>query len=134
MSIRAYTLLLSTTEEQNHTTDRTCKQEVVQNSERSIAHRSRFSLFASRSASEDSLDIDTVEGNLATRSFNMRTFSSRLLARALLLIVLSATAAITLAQNPKTSTESGTISGIHENGLSIYKGVPFAAPPVGDLR
>ena len=31
-------------------------------------------------------------------------------------------------------TESGAISGVRENGLDVYKGVPFAAPPVGDLR
>ena len=35
---------------------------------------------------------------------------------------------------PKAWTESGAISGVHENGLSVYKGVPFAAPPTGDLR
>ena len=31
-------------------------------------------------------------------------------------------------------TESGKISGVSADGLSVYKGVPFAAPPVGDLR
>jgi para-nitrobenzyl esterase len=31
-------------------------------------------------------------------------------------------------------TESGRISGMSDSGLSIYKGVPFAAPPIGELR
>jgi len=30
--------------------------------------------------------------------------------------------------------EGGHIEGVVENGLKVYRGIPFAAPPVGDLR
>ena len=35
---------------------------------------------------------------------------------------------------PQVPTESGAISGVSASGLTVFKGVPFAAPPVGDLR
>jgi para-nitrobenzyl esterase len=35
---------------------------------------------------------------------------------------------------PKVQTESGAIEGIEEGGLKVFKGVPFAAPPIGGLR
>jgi para-nitrobenzyl esterase len=38
------------------------------------------------------------------------------------------------AAAPRVLTESGAISGTAEHGLSVYKAVPFAAAPVGDLR
>jgi para-nitrobenzyl esterase len=54
---------------------------------------------------------------------------SRLAGLALAAIQL---ASIAVAQ--QVVTESGALTGVHESGFDVYKGVPFAAPPVGDLR
>jgi para-nitrobenzyl esterase len=49
-------------------------------------------------------------------------------------VVLVAIQCASVAVGQRVVTEFGAISGVRENGLSIYRGVPFAAPPVGDLR
>lgn len=39
------------------------------------------------------------------------------------------------AQQPASvKVEDGLLQGTYEDGLTVYKGIPFAAPPVGDLR
>lgn len=41
---------------------------------------------------------------------------------------------ITLAQTPIVKVEGGQISGIKNGDVHIFKGIPFAAPPIGELR
>jgi para-nitrobenzyl esterase len=49
-----------------------------------------------------------------------------------LLMSLSAHAAY--AEITEARVTGGVVSGVVENGISVFKGIPFAAPPVGDRR
>lgn len=50
---------------------------------------------------------------------------------ALLLFALASTAH---ADNTIVAIDSGRIEGVTDNGVAIYKGIPFAAPPLANLR
>jgi para-nitrobenzyl esterase len=53
------------------------------------------------------------------------------------LIAMSVVFAVRLciAQQPApVKVEGGLVQGMSEDGLTVYRGIPFAAPPVGDLR
>jgi para-nitrobenzyl esterase len=53
--------------------------------------------------------------------------------RAVLVAIL--TGGLCVAQTPApVRVEGGSIQGTVEEGLTVYRGIPFAAPPVGDLR
>ena len=41
----------------------------------------------------------------------------------------------TMAQDgPQVKTAEGILEGLNLSGIKVFKGVPFAAPPVGNLR
>ena len=48
-------------------------------------------------------------------------------------IVLVAVSSLSVAAITTAKVEQGLLNGTHEGELTVYKGVPFAAPPVGDL-
>jgi para-nitrobenzyl esterase len=53
----------------------------------------------------------------------------------LIAVIVIITANYSRAQRPDpVKTDKGLVQGVYENGLTVYKGIPFAAPPVGDLR
>ncbi len=49
------------------------------------------------------------------------------------IVVLLSLAECALASTP-VITGQGLLAGVDEDGLTVYKGVPFAAPPIGSLR
>src|SRR4051812_6038579 len=58
----------------------------------------------------------------------------RLLTALLLLAACSTGFAQPASEPPRVKTANGILEGINDSGVYIFKGVPFAAPPVGDLR
>jgi len=52
----------------------------------------------------------------------------------LLAIAIAAMPCLSAATSTTAKVEQGALQGTSEAGLTVYRGVPFAAPPVGDLR
>ncbi len=54
------------------------------------------------------------------------------------LLISILTASVTFAQlnsdAPRVKTENGVLEGVNESGIKTFKGVPFAASPVGEFR
>jgi len=52
----------------------------------------------------------------------------------LLLFAILSTSMIAAQQPAPVKIENGVVQGSFEDGLTVYRGIPFAAPPVGNLR
>lgn len=54
--------------------------------------------------------------------------------RILALSIVLGLCSLAAAQEPSATVTGGSIRGIESGGVRVFKGIPYAAPPVGDLR
>ncbi len=54
--------------------------------------------------------------------------------RSWLALVVAVLAAPALAEEARVQLRQGALQGVSEAGVSVYKGIPYARPPVGPLR
>lgn len=50
------------------------------------------------------------------------------------LALLAALPLLASATSPAAMTAQGPVKGVEENNISVFKGIPYAQPPVGELR
>jgi para-nitrobenzyl esterase len=54
--------------------------------------------------------------------------------KVILAIAITAMPWMSSSANTTAKVEQGVLKGTQEEGLTVYRGIPFAAPPVGELR
>ncbi len=79
-----------------------------------------------------SFDNSIFSFNLLIWSVDRRSNAS--IMRAATTVLLAAAAALAAASGPIRNTTNGLVQGKYESTTESYLGIPFAAPPVGDLR
>jgi para-nitrobenzyl esterase len=52
----------------------------------------------------------------------------------LLAVFVAVAPGVSMSASTTAKVEQGVVQGTKEDGLTVYRGIPFAAPPVGDLR
>ncbi len=73
-----------------------------------------------------------MRGSMGCRSLGV--WLSAFIAPVMLCSVLVLPVAHAADDAPRAATSNGTLEGVRSDGLDVFRGIPFAAPPVGALR
>jgi para-nitrobenzyl esterase len=71
---------------------------------------------------------------LVKRRFRMEASMRKSLIAGFLVAAILAIAPFALSQIQNAKVTGGQLQGVVADGVASFKGIPFAAPPVGDLR
>src|SRR3954468_4359835 len=71
--------------------------------------------------------------NALSRTFRSTIPMSRRHVMVAAAVVICAALA-TAAEEPRATVAQGVLHGTTDNGVAVFRGVAFAAPPIGDLR
>ncbi|MEO8413079.1 MAG: carboxylesterase family protein [Ginsengibacter sp.] len=52
----------------------------------------------------------------------------------IIIVLAGVSAQLNTTNAPRVQTSNGMLEGTYESGIAVFRGVPFAAPPTGDLR
>jgi carboxylesterase type B len=74
------------------------------------------------------------EATMRRRRRSVRTLSLVVSAVALVSVTIVASGRVSASDGPVVRTETGSLRGLRSDGIDSFLGVPYAAPPVGDLR